>query len=53
MKSLTDQMVASSKPLDDEELVAYILNGLDAEYSPIVSSLISWVEPSSVAEVST
>lgn len=29
MRSLGDQMVAVGESLDDEELIAYVLNGLD------------------------
>lgn len=43
MRSLGDEMAATGKPLDDEEMMAYILNGLDTDYEPIVSALIaSW-----------
>lgn len=50
MKSLSKEMAAAGKPLDDEEVVTNILNGLDAEYNPLVFALISRVEPISVAE---
>jgi hypothetical protein len=49
MKSLTDEM-ASAKKVDDEELVSYILAGLDEEYNPMVSALLARVEPVSVVE---
>jgi hypothetical protein len=49
MKSLADEM-ASTKKVDDEELVSYILAGLDEEYNPVVSALLARVEPVSVAE---
>jgi hypothetical protein len=50
MKSLTDEMASVKKKVDDEELVSYILAGLDEEYSPVVSALLARVEPVSVAE---
>jgi hypothetical protein len=36
--------------VNDEELVSYILAGLDEEYNPVVSTLLARVEPVSVAE---
>ena len=41
MRSLADDMAASGKPLDDEELVGHILAGLDADYNPVVSAILS------------
>jgi hypothetical protein len=49
MKSFADEM-ASAKKVDDEELVSYILVGLDEEYNPMVYALLARVEPVSVAE---
>ncbi|WVZ98567.1 hypothetical protein U9M48_043995 [Paspalum notatum var. saurae] len=37
MKSFADEMACAGKPLEDEELVQYILAGLDMDYNPIVS----------------
>ncbi|WVZ67677.1 hypothetical protein U9M48_016724 [Paspalum notatum var. saurae] len=53
MKALGDQMAAAGKPLEDEEMVAYILNGLDADFNGLVSALVTRVEPISVAELYT
>jgi hypothetical protein len=50
MKSLTDEMASAKKKVDDEELVSYILAGLDEEYNSVVSALLARVEPVSVAE---
>jgi len=50
IKSLCDEMAASGKPLDDEEIVAYIFNGLDQEYNPVVTSMVTKREPISVSE---
>jgi hypothetical protein len=49
MKSLADEM-AYAKKVDDEELVSYILAGLDEEYNPVVSALLARVELVLVAE---
>jgi hypothetical protein len=49
MKSLANEMT-SVKKVDDEELVSYILAGLDEEYNPVVPALLARVEPVLVAE---
>ena len=51
MKALGDEMAAAGKPLDNEEMVAYIINGLDAEFNPITSALITRVEPITMSEL--
>ena len=46
MKTLADEMAAAGKPISDEELVGYILIiSLDAEYNPLVSAVLTKVEP--------
>jgi hypothetical protein len=40
MKSLADEMASVGKKLDDEELISYVLAGLDAEYNSVVSLLL-------------
>lgn len=51
MKSLADDMAAAGKPIGDEELVSYVLAGLDADYEPCVSALVACVEPVSMADL--
>jgi len=51
MKGLGDEMAAAGKPLDDEEMVGYIINGLDAEFNPVTSALITRVEPITMPEL--
>ena len=51
MKTLGDEMAAAGKPLDDEEMVAYIINGLDVEFNPVTSALITRVEPITMSEL--
>ena len=51
MKALGDEMASAGKPIDDEELVGYILTGLDMEHSSIVSAVLARVEPISVNEL--
>jgi uncharacterized membrane protein YgcG len=45
MKALADEMAGAGKPIGDDELVGYILMGLDEEYNPLVSAIITRVEP--------
>jgi hypothetical protein len=48
MQSLSDEMATAGRTID-EELVEYILTGLNHEYDPIVSAVIareSLVSPS-------
>ena len=41
MRTLGDEMAAACRPIEDEELVEYILTGLDMEYNPVVTSILS------------
>ena len=41
MRALGDEMAAAGRPLEDEELVEYILTGLDLDFNPIVTSLVA------------
>jgi hypothetical protein len=43
MKSLGHEMAAAGRTLEDEELIKYIIAGLDEEYTPLVSTI--WQEP--------
>jgi hypothetical protein len=52
MKALGDEMKAVGRSLDDEELVEYIITGLDEEYTPLVSALCARVEPISIMSYS-
>lgn len=51
IRSLADDMAAAGQPLGDEELVSYILAGLDGEYNPLVSAVTTRVEPITVTEL--
>jgi hypothetical protein len=48
---LADEMVVAGKPLDDEEMVSYILAGLDLEYNYVVSVVVTCIKPISVTEL--
>jgi hypothetical protein len=51
MRMLADEMVVAGKPLDDEEMVSYILAGLDLEYNYVVSVVVTRIKPISVTEL--
>jgi hypothetical protein len=51
MRSLGYEMAAAGKPLDDEEMISYILAGLDIEYNFVVSAVLARVEPNSINEL--
>jgi hypothetical protein len=53
MRALGDEMNAAGRKLEDEELVEYILAGLDFEYNPVVSAVVARVEPISISELYT
>jgi hypothetical protein len=38
MKALGNEMIAAGRQLDDDELIEYIIGGLD-EYTPFVSAI--------------
>ncbi|KAM3333083.1 hypothetical protein ACQJBY_028287 [Aegilops geniculata] len=39
MKGFADELAAAGKPVDDDDLVSYILQGLDSDYNPYVAAL--------------
>jgi hypothetical protein len=51
MKALADEMTSARKRLDDEELVLYILAGLDYEFDGVISTVSTRVEPITVFEL--
>jgi hypothetical protein len=53
MRALADEMNAAGRKLEDEELVEYILAGLDFEYNLVVSAIVARVEPISISELYT
>jgi hypothetical protein len=50
MRAFADDMASSGKPLDDEDLVSYILVGLDEEYNSVVTTLVARSDTVSLAE---
>ena len=53
MKSLSNDMAAAGKRLEDEELASYILAGLDSDCNPVVSTIGMRVEPLTLGELYT
>jgi hypothetical protein len=43
-------MAATGKLIDNDELLMYILTGLDMEFNPVVTSLLSRKESVTVSE---
>jgi hypothetical protein len=39
MKEYTDEMAAAGKQLEDDDIVSYILTGLDVEYNGLVENV--------------
>jgi uncharacterized membrane protein YgcG len=51
IKFLADDMTSAGKKVDDEELVSYLLVGLDEEFSPVVTAVGARTESISVGEL--
>ena len=45
MRGLADELAAAGKPIQDDELISYIIHGLDQDYQPLVSALDARVTP--------
>jgi hypothetical protein len=50
-RTLADEMAIAGKKIDDEELISYILAGLDYEYNSVVSALVTRPDAISIGEV--
>ncbi|XP_073367824.1 uncharacterized protein [Aegilops tauschii subsp. strangulata] len=51
MRGYADELAAAGKPIQDDELVSYIIHGLDAVYKPLVSALDARVTPVTLDEL--
>lgn len=51
MKKLGDELAATGKVIEDDEMVTLILAGLDFYYNPLVSSVVGRSTPISVSEL--
>jgi hypothetical protein len=45
MCGYADEMVAAGKPLDDDDVISYILNGLDGDYNSLIEKVNGMTEP--------
>jgi hypothetical protein len=53
MQGLSNDMAAAGKPLDDEDLVQYILASLDEDYDYVVNSVLACSQSITMSELST
>uniref|UniRef100_A0A453IDD7 Retrotransposon Copia-like N-terminal domain-containing protein n=2 Tax=Aegilops tauschii subsp. strangulata TaxID=200361 RepID=A0A453IDD7_AEGTS len=51
MKGLADELAAAGKPIQDDELISYIIHGVDQDYQPLVSALDARVTPVTLDEL--
>ena len=51
MKGYADEMAAAGKRLEDDEVISYILAGLDSEYNPCIESVCARVDPISLSDL--
>jgi hypothetical protein len=51
MKALADDMASTGKKLDEEDLVGYILAGLDSDFDSMTSAVAARDKPISVSEL--
>ena len=50
-KNLSDTLAAIGKPLEDCEIVSYLLAGLDPAYDPLITSITTRVDPMTLDDV--
>jgi hypothetical protein len=53
IKSLADKMVVAGRKLDNEEMISYLLNGLNEDYNLVATAVANRVEPISTSELFT
>jgi hypothetical protein len=51
MKEYVDEMAAASNKLDNDDIVSYILTGLDAEYNGLVENVSAKTDPISIRDL--
>lgn len=50
MRALGEELASSGKRIEDDELLSYIFTGLNEDFNPVVTSLVTRIEPMSVGE---
>lgn len=51
MRSLADELAVAGKPITEDELISFIIAGLDMDYQPLISALDVRTEPLSVDDL--
>jgi hypothetical protein len=51
MTQYADDLAASGSPLRDDELVTYLLVGLDEEYNPVFTAMVARLDPISPSDL--
>uniref|UniRef100_A0A453B4K2 Retrotransposon gag domain-containing protein n=1 Tax=Aegilops tauschii subsp. strangulata TaxID=200361 RepID=A0A453B4K2_AEGTS len=51
MRGLADELASAGKAIQDDELISYIIHGLDMDYQPLVSALDARITPVSLDEL--
>jgi hypothetical protein len=51
MTQFADELATSGTPLRDDELIAYLLAGLDEDYNPVFTAIVARVDPISPSEL--
>jgi hypothetical protein len=51
MCQYADDLAASDNPLRDDELVAYLLAGIDEEFNPVFTAVVARVDPITLSEL--
>lgn len=51
MKGIGDELAAAGKPVGDDQMVSFILSGLDYDYNPLVSYVVGRIEPTSLTDL--
>jgi hypothetical protein len=51
MKGFIDEMVAVDKRLDDEDIISYILAGLDVDFNPFVEAFMAKTKPQTLNDL--
>ena len=51
VKALGDELAAAGRPMQDDELVTFILAGLDFDYNPLMSTVLGRTTPISLSDL--
>lgn len=51
MKALGDELAAAGRPVSDEELITFILAGLDLDYNALVQSVMAKTDPVTLSDL--